>query len=38
MGEIAVTNDILRPGGPQAESVGRTEGKSVLVNQFDDEP
>jgi mannose-6-phosphate isomerase-like protein (cupin superfamily) len=25
-----VTNDILRPGGPPARSVGRTEGKSVF--------
>ena len=25
-----MTNDILRPGGPPAKSVGRTEGKSVF--------
>src|SRR6201990_5443 len=30
-GEISVTNDILRPGGPPARSVGRTEGKSVFL-------
>ena len=30
-GKIAVTNDILRPGGPPAKSVGRTEGKSVFL-------
>jgi mannose-6-phosphate isomerase-like protein (cupin superfamily) len=30
-GEIAVTNDILRPGGPPAKSVGRTEGKAVFL-------
>ena len=26
-----MTNDILRPGGPPAKSVGRTEGKSVFL-------
>jgi hypothetical protein len=26
-----VTDDILRPGGPPAKSVGRTEGKSVFL-------
>jgi mannose-6-phosphate isomerase-like protein (cupin superfamily) len=26
-----VTTDILRPGGPPAKSVGRTEGKSVFL-------
>jgi mannose-6-phosphate isomerase-like protein (cupin superfamily) len=26
-----VTSDILRPGGPPAQSIGRTEGKSVFL-------
>lgn len=26
-----MTNDILRPGGPPAQSIGRTEGKSVFI-------
>ena len=26
-----MTNDILRPGGPPAKSVGRTEGNSVFI-------
>lgn len=29
--EIAVTEEILRPGGPAARSVGRTEGDSVFI-------
>jgi mannose-6-phosphate isomerase-like protein (cupin superfamily) len=28
---LQLTNDILRPGGPPAKSVGRTEGKSVFL-------
>ena len=28
---LQVTNDILRPGGPPAKSVGRTEGKYVFI-------
>jgi mannose-6-phosphate isomerase-like protein (cupin superfamily) len=30
-GVVAVGNDILRPGGPPARSVGHTQGKSVFL-------